>query len=735
MKQYIALCLLLLCISRYQAQDPTTTPGTDWNGDPKICTVDTSGPSPTDRPQPIFPKQAEFALERVEIRHLYDATESSELTMYQYLYDYDANKLILIKNSQGLIDVEYFHYETLKKSTYLRQQVCIVTDIAQNIEMDGTSAMESQNQTWHIRPLNEFLLFSSFDPRRPVIRPKYIGQSIVRGIPVDQWETCIIDKTQFRTTRREWSFAQKGFMLPSGIVGDLAVPIRAIINASVIFANGTQFAEVDEIFNVHSYRPSIIESNDQLSPPKGVFCDSGFGQHLISLRDAGIEWPERFSVRVEASTSRSEQWQRFHVRYQHPERGPRRIRYDYLPPGSTEDFQSIIHDFGDNLTYIIDHRVGSCKINRGVEYPDVNPILDPIGFFIKHERRFIYRGRDPIWELNGVRSCRGDTIKCAAVTSSVEQFPVMVDIDTGKPNGEKWSATSIEYGWSMRAPFARPPSDRNRHFDYPVYLFLRMYRFNDPSYPSLTDMHTEDIEYEFYEMSHEVNPSDFDTSICYRSLHYDYLHLSFTLQLSKGNAIDGNHLDRRLLEREIHGNLVSYTDTSYSRITDIQVDHEHNTNEVTVFFTLLGPTPAPESPSGIDENEAKTNQSRSRLEQIINDGKFEFLMKLIDDNSSTVHFQAVKGSLKGSKEFISSHAVGKQVIKETYSSGSQAGAVIGGILVGLLLGVLLAAGIRVIREKPMPNIPHMPTSITNPLPSISFYNKKPTEETKTTSDA
>ncbi|CAF4426574.1 unnamed protein product, partial [Adineta steineri] len=140
-------------------------------------------------------------------------------------YDYGANKLILIKNSQGLIDVEYFHYETLKKSTYLRQQVCIVTDIAQNIEMDGTSAMESQNQTWHIRPLNEFLLFSSFDPRRPVIRPKFTGQSIVRGIPVDQWETCIIDKTQFRTTRREWSFAQKGFMLPSGTVGDLAVPI------------------------------------------------------------------------------------------------------------------------------------------------------------------------------------------------------------------------------------------------------------------------------------------------------------------------------------------------------------------------------------------------------------------------------------------------------------------------------------------------------------------------------
>ena len=272
--------------------------------------------------------------------------------------------------------------------------------------LDGTSAIQLQNNTWHIRPLQEFLLFSSNDPRRPIIRPKFIGQSMVRGIPVDQWETCIINKTDFRTIRRVWSFAQKGFTLPTGVVGDLAIPIQAIINISLVLPNGTQVVEVDEIFNVHSYRPGIIESAEQLAPPKGVFCDSGPDQNLISLHDAGIEWPERFTVRVEASSSRSGQWQRFHLRYDHlQERGPRRIRYDYLPPGS-EDFQSVIHDFGDNLTYIIDRQTGLCQINRGVEYPDVSPTRDPIGFFIKHERRFIFRGRNRAWEFNGYRRKR-----------------------------------------------------------------------------------------------------------------------------------------------------------------------------------------------------------------------------------------------------------------------------------------------------------------------------------------
>ena len=105
---------------------------------------------------------------------------------------------------------------------------------------------------------------------------------------------------------------------------------------------------------------------------------------------------------MEESASRSAQWQRFHLRYDHPERGPRRIHYDFLPPGS-EHYQSIIHDFGDNLTYTIDHSVGTCKITRGTESPDVNPIVDPIGFFIKNERQFIYRERERIWEFNGYR--------------------------------------------------------------------------------------------------------------------------------------------------------------------------------------------------------------------------------------------------------------------------------------------------------------------------------------------
>ena len=192
--------------------------------------------------------------------------------------------------------------------------------------------------------------------------------------------------------------------MPAGVVGDLAVPIQANISASVLFPNGTQLLEVDEFFNIHHYRPGIIETATQLAPPKGVFCNAGPGQNLKSLTENGIEWPNRFSVRVEASSSRSQSWQRFHLRYDGG-RGPassKRIRYDYLPPGS-EDYESVIHDYGDNLTYIIDRRIGSCRISRGVWARNVNPLSNPIEFFIKHEDKFLDNPDEKIWEFNGYR--------------------------------------------------------------------------------------------------------------------------------------------------------------------------------------------------------------------------------------------------------------------------------------------------------------------------------------------
>jgi len=371
-----------------------------------------------------------------------------------------------------------------------------------------------------------------------------------------------------------------------------------------------------------------------------------------------------------------------------------------------------------------------------VERHHVNPISNPIEFFIAHENRFL-DSQGSVWEFTGTRRCRGDSIECMAISSHHDNFPVIVDPDTGSPSGEHWLATNVEYGWGVRAPSNRPPPNAEKHLDYPVYLFLRMYR-HGPGGNSPFNVRTEDIEYEFYEMSHEPHPQDFDTTICYRANNYEYLHLGFTLQLSQGNVIDGNHLNRRFLEREIHSNLVDKMQIKGSRVTDIEIDHEKASNDVTILFTLLGPTPRPESPTGLADDEPTATLSRGALQKSIDDGSFKFTMQLTDGTATDIEFKAVAGSLKGSKLFMSPHATGKQSITEKYTHGAEAGAVIGGLLVGLVIGIIIIVAIRVVRKEPMPAMPNMSKSFSNPLPNISFYNKKPANDTTVatpTSDA
>jgi hypothetical protein len=133
MKLYKLLYVLVLLIAQSRTQETTTTSTPEFNGDPRLCTVNSSTPSPSDPLLPRFPPQAQFGLERVEIKHISNTTFPSELTLYQYFYDYDANKLITIKNQNGLIETSFSYYEILKKSTYFMGAFCVVTALSQNI--------------------------------------------------------------------------------------------------------------------------------------------------------------------------------------------------------------------------------------------------------------------------------------------------------------------------------------------------------------------------------------------------------------------------------------------------------------------------------------------------------------------------------------------------------------------------------------------------------------------------
>lgn len=137
-QQYKFVWLLLLFISGYQTQDtteitsiPTTTTLPDWYGDPSICTINqltTPSPEPP-KELPKFTNQADFRLEVIVKRHRLTSETTNELSLLHYIYDYDNNKLTLVEHRNNNIDVQFYEYDILKRSTYNRGDTCAATVI------------------------------------------------------------------------------------------------------------------------------------------------------------------------------------------------------------------------------------------------------------------------------------------------------------------------------------------------------------------------------------------------------------------------------------------------------------------------------------------------------------------------------------------------------------------------------------------------------------------------------
>ncbi|CAF3610590.1 unnamed protein product [Rotaria sordida] len=192
----------------------------------------------------------------------------------------------------------------------------------------------------------------------------------------------------------------------------------------------------------------------------------------------------------------------------------------------------------------------------------------------------------------GPTVCRGSTMHCVIYTMLLTNYPPMMNPETGMPSGQNWDETHIEYAWSKRDSVFTPQANKSKVLDYPVSLFLRTYQRTTTS--TGTEYRSEEIEYEFFEMSTDLPNDGFDVSVCYRSRDWPYLHLAFTVKLNKGNMADSNHLNRKeLYDRFLLMLQTAMTPISSTRIHQLEIDHDITSalDTLYVMFLLLGPAP------------------------------------------------------------------------------------------------------------------------------------------------
>ncbi|CAF3723392.1 unnamed protein product [Rotaria sordida] len=286
-----------------------------------------------------------------------------------------------------------------------------------------------------------------------------------------------------------------------------------------------------------------METSDFFAPPQGTFCPN-MEPNLVSLSDSGIEWPLRYTVRIATTTSRGVRPNSLRLRVDNNV-DTKRARFDYMIDDEN-NYETVIIDYREQIKYVIDQ----------------------------------------------TRVCRGSTMHCVIYTMLLTNYPPMMNPETGMPSGQNWDETHIEYAWSKRDSVLTPQANKSKVLDYPVSLFLRTYQRTTTS--TGTEYRSEEIEYEFFEMSTDLPNDGFDVSVCYRSRDWPYLHLAFTVKLNKGNMADSNHLNRKeLYDRFLLMLQTAMTPISSTRIHQLEIDHDITSalDTLYVMFLLLGPAP------------------------------------------------------------------------------------------------------------------------------------------------
>ncbi|CAF1433276.1 unnamed protein product, partial [Rotaria sp. Silwood1] len=174
-----------------------------------------------------------------------------------------------------------------------------------------------------------------------------------------------------------------------------------------------------------------MEKSDLFAPPKGSFCPNMVSD-LVSLSDSGIEWPLRYTVRIATTTSRGVRTNPLRLRVDN-NADTKRARFDYMLDDEN-NYETVIIDYREQIKYVIDQTHGLCEIIQGVNWPDVNPELNPIEFFLKLKETMLDQPPKNSWQYRGTRLCRGSTMHCVIYTILMPNYPPMINPATGMPS-------------------------------------------------------------------------------------------------------------------------------------------------------------------------------------------------------------------------------------------------------------------------------------------------------------
>lgn len=180
----------------------------------------------------------------------------------------------------------------------------------------------------------------------------YIGQTTVRGIAVDHWQSCVYWPELIANFTLDYYFSVYNWTDP---VLYPQIPVRAEIVGSNLGVASTYFHHIYEYFD---FRTSIWKGAIEFETPAGTVCPGRKRTKPVPQLAGQYSYREEIVNTMASQVSMADVWYDFNYKL---------VRFDYRPayanpPYYTTNPVTEIHDYKAGVAYAIDRTLGNCSI-------------------------------------------------------------------------------------------------------------------------------------------------------------------------------------------------------------------------------------------------------------------------------------------------------------------------------------------------------------------------------------
>ena len=349
----------------------------------KFCDVKDISPDPANLPFPASSPKATFELFIEKNTEGYGFTET-------------IGEIFDGKDDVGIA------IQTLGGNTVLTYSYYPINELL--VVKDGKCAVYNLNESYSLTP---FFVFVDQDGKEHIVTSlsqlfgsdtlKFVyisGSNYVRGIAVNEWQTCAYDKKTMLTYRITVSLSNSAKWLPAHSTEGRPVPVQILIETIDPSLNiGRTF------YTVTNFRPRITKEEEFYIPPSGVFCPGRKNHKQVPTLPKAFSFLNQYVQPIGGTQNMAGVINYIFEEYDFENK---LFRYDT----DNNDFVvTEVHDFSTGLNYVMNKFTGNCTIAKIPEGIDTDMIgdqikmRDPADFFDLENTNFQYSGRR---RVNGV---------------------------------------------------------------------------------------------------------------------------------------------------------------------------------------------------------------------------------------------------------------------------------------------------------------------------------------------